>query len=186
MPLHTRSELKKIQQYNAKFLTFSQWHYYHLRKERRQKWKMTRGNWIIASSVASVLLVATLTTHGSVDAFLAPLHLQPARSIRAGAGVSPLILQQAADAWSNSAASSPSGGGGIEQIEFKIYPDGRVEETVRGIKGGNCHKVTEHINKALGKVVDTRPTEEMFEQEVEVENTLYNRESSSWEDSSSW
>ena len=135
---------------------------------------MTRGNWIIASAALSVL-VATLTTLGSVDAFVAPLHLQPARPILAGAVVvSPLILQQAADAWSNSAASSPSGVGGIEQIEFKIYPDGRVEETVRG------------INKALGKVVDTRPTEEMFEQEVEVENTLYNRESSSWEDSSSW
>ena len=26
------------------------------------------------------------------------------------------------------------GGGGLEEIEFKIYPDGRVTEIVRGVK----------------------------------------------------
>ena len=144
---------------------------------------MTRGNWIVSAALSVV--VAITTTLGSADAFLTPInHHQLARPIRP---VTPhlLILQQAADAWSNSAASAPEGTG-IQQIEFKIYPDGRVEETVRGVKGESCHKVTEKINEALGTVVSTRPTEEMFEQEIEVENTLYNKESSSWDGSSSW
>ena len=33
--------------------------------------------------------------------------------------------------------------GGIEEIEFRIYPDGRITEVVRGVKGKNCEKVTE-------------------------------------------
>jgi hypothetical protein len=84
----------------------------------------------------------------------------------------------------------------MEQIEFKIFPDGRIEETVRGIKGGECHKVTETINKSLGKVVATAPTEEMFEQEVVIEETIKVQNGkassssgggdSSWEGSSSW
>ena len=85
-----------------------------------------------------------------------------------------------ADAWSGAANSDT---GSLEQIEFKIHPDGRVEETVRGIKGNDCHKVTEDINQALGEVVSSEPTEEMFEQEVS--ETLYNTESNDWE-SSSW
>ena len=80
--------------------------------------------------------------------------------------------------------------GNIEQIEFKIFPDGRIEETVRGIKGGNCHKVTEEINQQLGKVVDSKPTEEMYEQEVVIDETIsiQNDRSGSdgWEGSSDW
>lgn len=70
--------------------------------------------------------------------------------------------------------AGPSNGnvGSIETLEFKIYPDGRVEETVRGVKGGSCTKVTEKINEALGKVVQSAPTEEMFEQDVVVDQTL--------------
>jgi Protein of unknown function (DUF2997) len=81
----------------------------------------------------------------------------------------------------------------VETLEFKIYPDGRVEEIVRGIKGGNCHKVTEGINEMLGKVVATAPTEEMYEQEVVIDQTVTETvgESSgtgeaSWEGKSSW
>ena len=87
-----------------------------------------------------------------------------------------------ADTWDG---ASSGAGGSIEQIEFKIYPDGRVEETVRGVKGNNCHKVTEKINKQLGKVVATSPTEEMFEEEVKVQQKIYQSESD-WEGSSSW
>lgn len=81
--------------------------------------------------------------------------------------------------------------GNIEQIEFKIFPDGRIEETVRGIKGGNCHKVTEEINKSLGKVVDSKPTEEMYEQEIVIEQTVKiqnedGNNSGGWEGASSW
>mmetsp|Transcript_2218 Transcript_2218/g.2996 ORF Transcript_2218/g.2996 Transcript_2218/m.2996 type:complete len:127 (+) Transcript_2218:103-483(+) len=82
--------------------------------------------------------------------------------------------------------------GRLEQIEFKIFPDGRIEESVRGIKGGECHKVTEEINQSLGKVVASRPTEEMYEQEIVIEQTLEvqngadSSSSSGWDGSSSW
>ena len=76
----------------------------------------------------------------------------------------------------------------VETLEFKIYPDGRVEEVVRGVKGGDCHKITEKINKALGQVVASEPTEEMFEQKLEVDETLVEKvgESSSWDGKDSW
>ena len=81
----------------------------------------------------------------------------------------------------------------MEQIEFKIYPDGRIEETVRGIKGGECHKVTDEINQSLGKVVDTKPTEEMYEQEIVIEQTVDVKNSNGggsgsggWDGASSW
>ena len=83
--------------------------------------------------------------------------------------------------------------GNLEQIEFKIYPDGRVEETVRGVKGNNCHKVTEKINENLGKVIASEPTEEMYEQELVIDQTLSNTvgdsvngDDTSWEGQSSW
>lgn len=81
--------------------------------------------------------------------------------------------------------------GQLEQIEFKIFPDGRVEEIVRGVKGNNCNKVTEKINQALGEVVATQPTEEMFEQELVIDNTLTQTlgdvgGGTSWEGQSTW
>jgi hypothetical protein len=82
---------------------------------------------------------------------------------------------------------------GLEQIEFKIYPDGRVEETVRGVKGGKCTEITEKINESLGKVVETTPTEEMYEAELVIEETVSVTEGSgggskgeSFDGSSSW
>lgn len=83
--------------------------------------------------------------------------------------------------------------GRVERIEFKIHPDGRIEEKVIGIKGGECHKVTEEINQSLGKVVASRPTEEMYEQEIVIEQTVQvknNQDSTGggggWEGASSW
>uniref|UniRef100_A0A7R9WN70 Uncharacterized protein n=1 Tax=Craspedostauros australis TaxID=1486917 RepID=A0A7R9WN70_9STRA len=82
--------------------------------------------------------------------------------------------------------------GGLEQIEFKIFPDGRVEEVVRGVKGGDCHKVTEKINNMLGKVVETKPTEEMYEQKLVVDQTLTESVDSNsdgnggWDGQSTW
>ncbi len=78
----------------------------------------------------------------------------------------------------------------MEQIEFKIFPDGRVEEIVRGVKGNNCNKVTEDINQALGEVIISQPTEEMFEQPIVLDNTLTQTlgdvGGDSWEGQSSW
>ncbi|KAL7452656.1 hypothetical protein ACHAWC_005192 [Mediolabrus comicus] len=59
-------------------------------------------------------------------------------------------------------ASSGGSSGSMEEIEFRIYPDGRVTEVVRGVKGQSCEQVTKAINKQLGNVVDSRPTEEMY------------------------
>ncbi len=53
-----------------------------------------------------------------------------------------------------------------QELEFIIHADGRVEERVRGVKGMDCQSVTAEINKALGEVIDSKPTQEMFEQKV--------------------
>ena len=87
--------------------------------------------------------------------------------------------------------ASDSSSGSVERLEFKIYPDGRVEETVRGVKGADCIKLTEKINEALGVVIRSEPTEEMFELEAKVDQTLTNKNvdgssGDSWEGASSW
>eukprot|EP00560_Eucampia_antarctica_P001565 CAMPEP_0197831538 /NCGR_PEP_ID=MMETSP1437-20131217/10748_1 /TAXON_ID=49252 ORGANISM="Eucampia antarctica, Strain CCMP1452" /NCGR_SAMPLE_ID=MMETSP1437 /ASSEMBLY_ACC=CAM_ASM_001096 /LENGTH=78 /DNA_ID=CAMNT_0043434493 /DNA_START=217 /DNA_END=450 /DNA_ORIENTATION=- len=78
----------------------------------------------------------------------------------------------------------------MERIEFKIFPDGRIEETVIGVKGTNCQKITEELNAALGKVVASKPTEEMFEEKITISETVsvQNSDSSStgWDGASSW
>mmetsp|Transcript_25657 Transcript_25657/g.43582 ORF Transcript_25657/g.43582 Transcript_25657/m.43582 type:complete len:119 (-) Transcript_25657:99-455(-) len=85
-----------------------------------------------------------------------------------------------------------SGSGQMEYLEFKIFPDGRVEEKVTGIKGGECLKVTRKINEALGVVIDSKPTEEAFEQELVIDETITQTVSewedgdSSWEGTSQW
>uniref|UniRef100_A0A6U5G1Z6 Uncharacterized protein n=1 Tax=Corethron hystrix TaxID=216773 RepID=A0A6U5G1Z6_9STRA len=61
---------------------------------------------------------------------------------------------------------------GIERLEFKIYADGRVEERVTGVKGGKCEIITDEINKALGKVVSNKPTEEMYESEITIQESV--------------
>jgi hypothetical protein len=76
-----------------------------------------------------------------------------------------------------------SGETNIESLEFRIFPDGRVEEVVRGVKGVNCNKVTEDINAVLGKVVDSQPTEELFQQDLTLNNEIQVSDGS-WEGSS--
>ena len=64
----------------------------------------------------------------------------------------------------------------LQEVEFIIHPDGRVEERVRGIKGMACEELTKEINKQLGEVYETKATSEMYEQKIEVnvesENTV--------------
>lgn len=74
----------------------------------------------------------------------------------------------------------------MEQVEYKIFPDGRVEETVRGVKGNNCHKVTDKVNEQLGEVVASSPTEEMYEQELVNDQTLTQNDGDSFEGGTSW
>ena len=66
------------------------------------------------------------------------------------------------------------------RVKFRIYPDGRVEETVSGIRGSDCTKVTEELNEKLGKVTQTKPTEEMFQEKVQVEDSVFDQNFSEW------
>lgn len=70
--------------------------------------------------------------------------------------------------------------GSTVRVKFRIHPDGRIEETVMGIKGTDCEKVTEELNEKLGHVTSSKPTDEMFEQKVEETNTVYESNFSEW------
>ncbi len=52
----------------------------------------------------------------------------------------------------------------METLEFIIYPDGRVKETVTGIVGASCAEVTAAIEAQLGTVVAQQKTSEHFAQ----------------------
>ncbi|MCU0535947.1 MAG: DUF2997 domain-containing protein [Hydrococcus sp. Prado102] len=54
----------------------------------------------------------------------------------------------------------------METLEFIIYPDGRVKETVTGIVGSSCQEVTAAIEAQLGKVVSVEKTSEHYAQTV--------------------
>ena len=54
----------------------------------------------------------------------------------------------------------------METLEFVIYPDGRVMETVTGIIGSSCAEVTSAIEAQLGTVIDTEQTSEFFAAQV--------------------
>lgn len=58
----------------------------------------------------------------------------------------------------------------METLEFIIYPDGRVMETVTGIIGSSCAEVTSAIEAQLGTVVDTEQTSEFFAAQVYQNN----------------
>lgn len=54
----------------------------------------------------------------------------------------------------------------METLEFIIYPDGRVKETVTGIVGASCQEVTAAIEAQLGVVIDQKPTSEYYAQNI--------------------
>ncbi len=51
---------------------------------------------------------------------------------------------------------------GQETLRFRIRPDGRVEETVEGVLGLACERVTERIEARLGTVQQRQPTTAAF------------------------
>ena len=55
----------------------------------------------------------------------------------------------------------------METLEFIIYPDGRVQETVTGIVGNSCAEVTAAIEAQLGQVLSHEPTSEFFANQVQ-------------------
>ena len=52
----------------------------------------------------------------------------------------------------------------METLEFIIYPDGRVKETVTGIVGASCQEVTAAIEAQLGVVVEQKQTSDYYAQ----------------------
>lgn len=118
-------------------------------------------------------VVGMIFTARYAEAFVSPEY----SSIHSIGGMGPLY-------------SEPGQSGRMERIEFKIFPDGRVEEKVIGVKGESCLEVTREINEKLGNVISSAPTEEMYEEEVTIDQTLINGnvegDGSSWEGSSSW
>lgn len=54
----------------------------------------------------------------------------------------------------------------METLEFIIYPDGRVKETVTGIVGSSCQEVTAAIEEQLGVVVSQSQTSDYYAQET--------------------
>jgi hypothetical protein len=63
----------------------------------------------------------------------------------------------------------------MESLEFIIYPDGRVKETVTGIIGKSCEEVTKAIEAQLGIVVSQDKTSEYFAQKVEQTHNANNQ-----------
>ena len=69
----------------------------------------------------------------------------------------------------------------METLEFVIYPDGRVQETVTGIIGASCEEITAAIEAQLGTVIDTEQTSEFFASQVyQANNTTTQNALSQW------
>lgn len=63
----------------------------------------------------------------------------------------------------------------METLEFIIYPDGRVKETVTGIIGNSCEEVTKAIEAQLGKVVSQEKTSAYFKEKIEQTSNASNK-----------
>ena len=68
----------------------------------------------------------------------------------------------------------------METLEFIIYPDGRVKETVTGIVGASCQEVTAAIEKQLGVVIDQKQTSDYYAREVKSTNAVAQTSYSDW------
>ena len=47
-------------------------------------------------------------------------------------------------------------------LRFKIYQDGRVQETVEGFEGDSCNEATKNLEDALGEVKTKKLTTDSF------------------------
>ena len=47
-------------------------------------------------------------------------------------------------------------------LRFKIYQDGRVQETVEGFEGDSCNDATKNLEEALGEVKTKKLTTDTF------------------------
>ena len=54
----------------------------------------------------------------------------------------------------------------MEQVTIVINADGSAEVGVSCVKGADCKKMTEAIEKALGATTKSKPTSEFYEKET--------------------
>ena len=47
-------------------------------------------------------------------------------------------------------------------LRFKIYQDGKVQETVEGFEGDSCNDATKNLENALGEVKTKKLTTDSF------------------------
>ena len=60
-------------------------------------------------------------------------------------------------------------------LRFKIYQDGRVQETVEGFEGDSCNTATKNLEDALGEVKTKKLTSDSFViKQVKNSNQLKN------------
>jgi len=58
-----------------------------------------------------------------------------------------------------------------QEIEISILPDGRVEYTIKGVKGAACEDISALLEQ-LGKVEKTERTGEYYEDDTRVDVTV--------------
>jgi hypothetical protein len=58
-----------------------------------------------------------------------------------------------------------------QEIEISILPDGRVEYTIKGVKGAACESISALLEQ-LGKVETAERTGEYYEDETHVDVTV--------------
>jgi len=63
----------------------------------------------------------------------------------------------------------------MEELEFVIYPDGRVVEKVTGIVGSSCAEVTAALEEQLGIVLNQQQTSEFFTPTVQHSASVTNQ-----------
>ena len=56
----------------------------------------------------------------------------------------------------------------MAKIIVRITRDGQVSVGAEGAPGAQCHDLTNNIERALGRVEKTTPTQEMYEQEQQA------------------
>lgn len=60
-----------------------------------------------------------------------------------------------------------------QEIEIAILPDGRVEYTIKGVKGSACEQISALLEQ-LGQVEQDERTGEYYEDEHRVDVTVAN------------
>ena len=63
----------------------------------------------------------------------------------------------------------------LRTLRFKIYQDGRVEETVQGFYGDSCNEATKNLEDALGQVtIKNKSCESFIQKQNENSKILKN------------